>query len=153
ELFPRAKLIVHRREILTARNPHPLQWPWYVPGAYAHVGDDRLLVFDGDLWLGRGLALVHTPGHTQGHMSLAVVTPKGRFVSSETGVAADSWAPAASTLAGVQRNAAWSQHQVVLNGNTRDGSAEQYTSMLLERALAGRSPVRPEFYNVLPSSE
>ena len=43
--------------------------------------------------------------------------------------------------------------EVILNGNTREGSLEQYSSMVLERALAGPSRADPDFCNFMPSSE
>ena len=124
-----------------------------MPNAQDNVPKDRVVLLDGDVHLGKGLALVFTPGHTEGNMSLAVVTPRGLFVSSENGIAADSWAPEHSAIAGVKRHARAMGFAVVMNGNTRDGSAEQYTSMILERALAGPSAMNPDFCNVLPSSE
>jgi hypothetical protein len=42
---------------------------------------------------------------------------------------------------------------VILNGNTREGSLDQYTSMVLEKTLAGPSRTDPPFVNFLPSSE
>lgn len=151
--FPRAKLIVHEKERDTALMPHPMQAAWYIPGTLSGIADDRLVCVKGDVHLGKGLALIFTPGHTEGNMSLAVVTPRGLFVSSENGVATESWSPEHSAIAGVKRRAADMGYAVVLNGNTRDSSADQYTSMILERTLAGRSAMNADYYNVLPSSE
>ena len=43
--------------------------------------------------------------------------------------------------------------EVVLNANTLEGRNEQYTSMILEKALVDRCPSNPAFYQHLSSSE
>jgi hypothetical protein len=42
--------------------------------------------------------------------------------------------------------------EVVLNGNTRESSLEQYTSMIVEKVFAGPSRVEGAFVNFHPSS-
>lgn len=153
-LLPRARLIVHRAEWAACADLHPLQMPWYCPWGTDGVDEKRLLLIDDDLWLGKGVALVLTPGHTAGNMSLAVSTEAGVAVVSENGVAAESYAPKLSRIAGVRAFAERMEQEVVLNGNTRETSLEQYTSMILERDLAlpiARSPASMPL--VFPSSE
>ena len=41
----------------------------------------------------------------------------------------------------------------MLNANTPELAAEQYTSMLLERAMVDRAPENEDFYQMFPSSE
>jgi hypothetical protein len=135
-LLPKATLLVHREEWAACSDLHPLQVPWYCPHGTDGVDPARVRLLDDDLWLGKGVALVLTPGHTAGNMSLAITTPGGVAVVSENGVATECYAPRLSRIAGVR---AWSERmgqEVVLNGNTREGSLEQYTSMILERDLA-----------------
>jgi hypothetical protein len=43
--------------------------------------------------------------------------------------------------------------EVVLNANTPELAAEQYTSMLLERSVVDRVPGKSEFFQMFPSSE
>ena len=43
--------------------------------------------------------------------------------------------------------------EVVLNGNTREHSLDQYTSMVVEKMLAGPSKVDRAYVNFYPSSE
>ncbi|MGV9667483.1 hypothetical protein ACWDUL_06300 [Nocardia niigatensis] len=152
-LFPNAKLLVHRRELGTFESMHPMQWAWYVDGGINGVPADRLEVFDGDVELGVGVSLLWTPGHTDGNHSLVVNTPDGVWVSSENGMAADSWQPELSKIPGVRRAAQFYGREVVLNANTLEDSLDQYDSMVKEKTLASPSPRNPQWKQIIPSSE
>jgi hypothetical protein len=52
----------------------------------------------------------------------------------------------------VRRHALATGKEVILNGNTLEGSNDQYISMVLEKTLAGPS-ANPEFPNCATSSE
>jgi hypothetical protein len=151
--FPRAKLVARGKELDTFASVHPTQWAWYVPGGMDGVDPDRLVVTEGTIELGPGLAFVATPGHTDGNQSLCVHTPEGVWVSSENGVAADSWHPHLSTIPGVRRWAEFYGREVVMNANTLEDSADQYDSMVLEKALADVNRRDPRWHNTFPSSE
>ena len=60
---------------------------------------------------------------------------------------------AASTIAGLSAHAKIYDVEVVLNANTPELGAEQYTSMVLERSLVDRVPDRPTLVQMFPSSE
>ncbi len=152
-VFPRAKLLIARAELDIFRALHPLQRPWYIPEGVRHVPADRLVACDGDMLLGKGVALVRTPGHTVGNWSLVINTDTGVWAVSENGVAADSYAPEASRIPGVRRYAQREGLEVVLNSNTLEGRNEQYTSMVLEKALVDRCQADPAFCQHFPSSE
>jgi hypothetical protein len=149
--FPRAKLLVFREEWEATRDLHPLQIPWYVADGTSGVPDDRVCFLEGATWLGKGLALIMTPGHTAGNMSLVFSTAAGVFVTSENGVATESYAPERSRIRGLARHARTMGVDVVMNGNTRENSLEQYTSMIVEKTLARRP--EGEWPGFLPSSE
>lgn len=151
--FPRAKLLVHRREWQSARDLHPMSAVWYVPGGVEGVPEERVVQLEGDVRLGRGAALLSTPGHTLGNLSLALVTPKGLFAISENAVAAECYTPLQSRIPGVRSFAEQLGYEVVLNGNTREASLDQYSSMIVEKTLAGPAPDNPAFVNVFPSSQ
>ncbi len=151
--FPRAKLLVQRTEWEGARDLHPMQRAWYVPGGTDGVPEDRVVLLDGDVRLGPGVAILSTPGHTLGNMSLAVVTPDGPFVISENAVATESLSPLSSGIGGLRTAAEHLGQEVILNGNTREHSLEQYSSMILEKTVAGPSKRDPSFVNFYPSSE
>ncbi len=151
--FPRAKLLVQRAEWEGARDLHPMQRVWYVEGGIDGVPQDRVELLDGDRKLGPGVAIIRTPGHTLGNMSLAVVTPDGLFVISENGVATESYSPLSSGIGGLRTAAEHLGQEVILNGNTREHSLDQYTSMILEKTLAGPSKRDPSYVNFCPSSE
>lgn len=152
-VFPRAKLIVDRAEWAITKDLHPMQYVWYCPNGTSGVDESRVIFIEEDAWLGRGVAIVRTPGHTQGNMSLVVNTDRGLFAISENGVATESYSPLQSAIAGVRSTAEQLGHEVVLNGNTRESSLDQYTSMVLEKTIAGPSKVDPSYVNFYPSSE
>ena len=100
-LFPNAKLLTQRKEWDTFLSIHPMQWAWYVGDGVKDVPTDNVVLLDGDVELGKGVALVWTPGHTDGNHSLVVNTADGVWVSSENGVCADNWHPNLSRIPGV----------------------------------------------------
>jgi hypothetical protein len=151
--FPSARFLFQRKEVDTFRSLHPMQWAWYVEEGMKDVIEDNLVLLDGDFELGKGVALVLTPGHTDGNQSLVVNTPDGVWVSSENGVCADSWQPSLSKIPGVRKYAEWWNREVILNSNTLEDSIDQYDSMVKEKALADPNGRDRRWLNVFPSSE
>src|ERR671938_1304741 len=151
--FPHARHLAQRREVATFRSTHPMQWAWYVPGGMDGIPEENMVLLDGDVELGPGLAFLSTPGHTDGNQSLCVNTPDGVWVSSENGVAADNWHPYLSKIPGVRKWAEFYGREVVMNANTLEDSIDQYDSMLKEKALADANRSDPRWLNVFPSSE
>jgi hypothetical protein len=151
-LFPNARLLVHRQELASVRGLLPVQADWYCPQGLDGVPAERIVDFDGSVQLGRGLALVHTPGHTEGNHSVVYRVDDGIRVSSENGVSSDSWAPLHSRHNGIRRYAQATGAEVILNGNTQESSNDQYLSMVLEKTIAGDGGTHA-FSNVMPSSE
>ena len=152
-LFPNAKLLTQRKEWDTFASLHPMQWAWYVEDGIEGVNEDNVVLLDGDVELGKGVALVSTPGHTDGNHSLCINTDDGVWVSSENGVSADSWHPHLAKIPGVRKTAEFYGREVILNSNTLEDSIDQYDSMIKEKALADPNPRDPRFLNVFPSSE
>lgn len=151
-VFPRAKLLVMRAEWEEVQDLHPMNAVWYVPGGCG-IDPSRVELLDGDVRLGDGVALLDTRGHTLGNMSLCVVTPDGPFVVSENGVAPESYAPLQSRIPGVKAYADQMGYEVILNGNTREGSLDQYSAMIVEKLVAGPAKVDPRYPAFAPSSE
>jgi hypothetical protein len=152
-LFPNAKFLFQCKEVDTFASTHPMQWAWYVEGGMDGVIEDNMVLLDGDVEIGKGVALVWTPGHTDGNHSLCINTPEGVWVSSENGVAADSWHPHLSKIPGVRKYAEFWNREVILNANTLEDSVDQYDSMIKEKALADTNRRDPRWLNILPSSE
>lgn len=150
--FPNAKLLVHEKEWQSAQGLLPLQAEWYCPNGIEGVDPDKVVTFKSSLQLGEGLALVHTPGHTEGNHSLVARVPDGIRVTSENGVGADGYAPQNSKVNAVRRYAKKTGMEVVLNGNTLEDSTDQYISMVMEKTIAGSSK-NPDFPNCASSSE
>ncbi len=152
-LFPNAKLLVHFREWESALDLNPYQADWYCPQGIAGIAPERVVQFDGSIMLGDGVALVHTPGHTEGNHSIVVHTDEGLWVTSENGISVDAYAPLLSSAAGVARYAKTLGTEVIINGNTLENSIDQYISMVQEKTIAGPSQRDPRFPNIFPSSE
>jgi len=151
--FPKAKLLVTRAEWEATRDLHPMNAAWYVPNGCDGIAADRVVFLEGSVLLGPGVAILSTPGHTLGNMSLAVVTPSGPFVVSENGVATESYTPLLSRIPGVRAYCERMGYEVILNGNTREGSLDQYSSMIVEKIVAGPAREDPAYVAFCPSSE
>jgi hypothetical protein len=151
--FPNARLLVTRQEWASAKALLPTQAEWYCPHGLDGVPDEKVMLLDRDVKLGTGVALIRTPGHTQGNHSIVVHTPEGLMVTSENGVSPDSYAPLHSRIPGVRKAARATGAEVILNGNTLEGALDQYISMVQEKEMAGPSSRNPDFYNTVPSSE
>ena len=151
--FPNAKLLVMKKEWQGAHGLLPTQSYWYCPHGLDGVAADRVIELDGDVVLGGSLALTATPGHTEGNHSFVARTPEGVMVTSENGVACESYAPSKSAIPGVAGYARRTGSEVVLNGNTLENSVDQYISMVAEKTMAGPSRRNPEFPNIVCSSE
>jgi hypothetical protein len=151
--FPNAKLVVHRAELALLEDLHPLQKPWYQPWTYGDLRRDRIMVIEDDLLLGAGLALLQSPGHSAGNQSLVVNTSTGLWVSSENVIATECLTPEHSAIPGFQAWTKESGEELVMNGSTMEGRAEQYNSSIKEKLIADPSAVDPRFVQFFPSSE
>lgn len=152
-IFGTAKMLVNSRELATLQSLHPMQWAWYVEGSLEGVDMDQFVTFEGDIELGPGVALLWTPGHTDGNHSLVVNTPDGVWVSSENGIALDNWQPELSRIPGVRLYHRQYGREICPNGNTLEDSLDQYDSMVKEKTMADPSPRDPRWLQILPSSE
>ena len=152
-LFPNATFIFHHAEWESVTHLHPHNAIWYVRDGFTGVNTDNLLLYEGDLQLGPGVALIHTPGHTAGNHSLYLNTDSGIFTISENGVGADCYSPEHSRVSGLRRTAKWKGWEVILNANTTDFIFDQYNSMIKEKLLSGPCQLNPDFSNHHSSSE
>ncbi len=151
--FPNAYLLAPRCEWIDWDDLHPLQSAWFIREGKRGVPSERVVLTENDLWLGPGCLLMRTPGHTSGNQTLFAYGRDGVFGTSENGCSADSWAPYESTIPGLRSYARTYGAEVVLNSNTPELGAQQYTSMILEKTLADRVPSAPAFVQMFPSSE
>lgn len=152
-LLPNARLLVQREERRILDCLHPLQVDWFVRDALRDVDPRKILMVDGDFALGKGFAVIRTPGHTEGNHSPVVVTDRGVWTISENGICADAYAPESSRIKGLRGWAQLTGVEVILNANTRERALDQYTSMVLEKTLADPTRDQPEFPQHFPSSE
>ena len=152
-LYPNAKLLVNRREVETLASLHPLQRPWWIPEALDGVPREKLVLLEGSIWLGKGLALVFTPGHTLGNHSILFFAPgRGVFAISENGICPDSYLPRASKLKSLRDYADKYGAEVVMNANSVESIFAQYTSMIVEKELVDRGDAGGEVPNIFNSS-
>ena len=151
--FPNALLLAPRAEWRAWDALHPMQRSWYVADGKMGVPEDRVVLTEGDLKLGDGCLLLRTPGHTTGNQTLFVHGERGVFGCSENGTSADNWTPRESRIPGLRRQAQDYGLEVILNANTPELAADQYNSMLLEKAVVDRSETDPAYVQMFPSSE
>lgn len=152
-VLPKAKLLVHCHEWANVHDLNPYQRDWYCPDGVAGIAEDKIIQFEDSVMLGDGVALVHTPGHTEGNHSLVVHTDEGLWVTSENGISVDAYAPQLSTIWGVADYAKTIGTEIIINGNTLENAVDQYISMVQELTIAGPSQRDPRYPNVFPSSE
>ncbi len=151
--FPSATLLAPAREWADWDDLHPYQRAWFVADGKRDVPMSRVALTASDLTLGDGVMLVGTPGHTRGNQTLFLNTEGGVWGISENGVAADNWSPLDSRIPGLAAMCRRSDLDVVVNANTPEGGADQYTSMVLERTVVDRVRRAPAFVQMFPSSE
>ncbi|MEM9729305.1 MAG: hypothetical protein AAF997_12010 [Myxococcota bacterium] len=151
--FPNAYLLAPQQEWDDWGDLHPMQHSWFVRDGKRGVPKDKVVLFDDDVSLGDGCVLLKTPGHTTGNQTLFVHADDGVFGCSENGTSADNWAPLQSRIPGLRKQAELYDYEVILNSNTPELSAEQYTSMILEKEMVDAVPGRPELVQMFPSSE
>lgn len=152
-IFPNAKLLVMKQEWISTQGLLPSQAYWYCPNGIAGISSNKVVLLESSVVLGEGVALIQTPGHTEGNHSLVAHTDAGLLVTSENGVSADNYAPLQSDIPGVRKYAQESGSEVILNGNTQESSVDQYISMVMEKTIAGPNKDNPAFFNFVPSSE
>jgi hypothetical protein len=152
-LLPNARLLAQRAELRILEALHPLQNDWFVKDGLRGIDPAKIVAIEGDVAIGRGFALIRTPGHTDGNHSPTMVTDRGVWTVSENGVCPEAYAPDSSRIKGVRGHARDTGVEVILNSNTRERSLDQYTSMVLEKTLADPTPDRPEFPQHFCSSE
>jgi glyoxylase-like metal-dependent hydrolase (beta-lactamase superfamily II) len=151
--FPNAKLIAPQVEWDDWDDLHPLQRAWFVRDGKLGVEQGQVLYTSYDIALGDGLMLLRSPGHTSGNQTLFMNTDHGVWGISENGTSADNWSPLDSKIAGLASTCRRLDLDVILNSNTPEGAADQYTSMIMERTLADRVSRAPAFVQMFPSSE
>ncbi|MDP1540379.1 MAG: hypothetical protein U0998_00890 [Moraxellaceae bacterium] len=137
EFFPAAKLLVHEQELSNCAEQIPAT---------------RLKTFSGSVYLGDGLALIHSPGISVGHHVLAARVAESVCVITGNGVGADAYAPEHSRVRAVRRYARQHDLEVIVKGCKKTASDTHYVSMVMEKALAGSSH-HPDFPNCAYSGE
>lgn len=135
--FPKAKLLVHEREIS--------QYAQSLPA-------NQILSFPDSIYLGEGLALVHSPGMSDGHHVLVARVADGVCVITGNGVGADAYAPKHSRVKAIRQYAQQHELEVIVQGRQHTAVDIHYAAMVMEKTLAGSSH-HPDFPNCAYSGE
>lgn len=151
--FPNAKLLVMHQEWEAVKDLLPLQNHWYCPDGVDGIDPNKIIPLHSSIMLGDSLALVHTPGHTQGSQSLVVNTDSGIMVCSQNGIAVDNYSPQHSTIYGLSEHVESHSLAVIPNGEQPELRLDQYISMILEKTIADPHPDDKRFSFIMPSSE
>ena len=151
--FPNAKLLIMKKEWDLTKGLLPTQRDWYCPDGLEGIDPNAVIKLEDDVMIGQGLALLSTPGHTEGNHSIVAHSPEGLLVTSENGVAPEVYSPMFSEIPGIRKFAQDCEIEIIMNGNTLDNSVDQYISMVMEKDIAGPSKRNSAFPNMLCSSE
>lgn len=151
--FPNAKLLIMRDEWHITQSPLANQSRWFCVDGTKGIDPEKVILLDSSVMLGKGVALVQTPGHTEGNHSLVIKANDQVYVSSENGISIDNYFPEHSKIPGIRKYVELYQNEVVLNGNTLECSNDQYISMVQEKSMASPDPEHPGYTHIITSSE
>jgi N-acyl homoserine lactone hydrolase len=90
--FPNARVIVQKRELEFARNPHPIWEGLYDKDLFDNL---RFEVIDGDFQISEDIKILSTPGHTPGSQSVSIKTDAGIAVIAGLCSVLDNYNPPA----------------------------------------------------------
>ena len=76
----RAAFYVHEKEMARIHNPHPLDFRYLEDYIEDVEENGQIRVLSGDRDIVPGIRMIHTPAHTEGGMSVAVDTARGKAV-------------------------------------------------------------------------
>lgn len=151
--FPNAKLLVMYQEWEAVKDLLPLQRNWHCPDGLEGIDPNKIIPLQSSILLGDSLALIHTPGYTQGSQSLVANTENGLLVCSQNGISVDNYNPEHSTIYGLANFAREHELAVIPNGEQPELRLDQYISMVLEKTIADPYPDDARFPYIMPSSE
>jgi hypothetical protein len=151
--FPNAKLLVMHQEWEAVKDLLPPQVSNYQLDGIDGIESNKIIPLHSSVMLGDSLALIQTPGKTQGNQSLIANTDHGISVFSHNGIAVDNYSPQYSTIYGLADYSIDSHMAVIPNGKAPELSLDQYISMMLEKTIADKHPNDQRFYNVIPVAE
>lgn len=151
--FPNAKLLVMHQEWEAVKDLLPSQSTNYPIDGIDGIKAQKIIPLHSSIMLGDSVALIQTPGQTQGNQSLIANTDNGLSVFSHNGIAVDNYSPEHSTIYGIADHHANTHMTVIPNGKDPELSIEQYISMQLEKTIADKHPLDRRFNNVIPMAE
>jgi hypothetical protein len=151
--FPNAKLLVMYQEWEAVKDLLPPQVSNYQLDGIDGIESNKIIPLHSSVMLGDSLALIQTPGKTQGSQSLVANTDRGISVFSHNGIAVDNYSPQYSTIYGLADYSKDTHMAVIPNGHAPELSLDQYISMILEKTIADKHTTDKRFHNVIPMAE
>jgi glyoxylase-like metal-dependent hydrolase (beta-lactamase superfamily II) len=88
--FSKARMIVQKRELEFARNPHPLWQDLYPPELLDNL---KFEVIEGDFQVTEDVNILFTPGHSPGGQSVSVMTDDGIAIIAGLCTRQDNFSP------------------------------------------------------------
>ena len=151
--FPNAKLLVMHEEWEAAKDMLPIQGQNYPTDGLDGIHPDKIIPLHSSIMLGDSLALIQTPGKTQGNQTLIANTDHGISALTHNGIAVDNYSPQYSTIYGIAEYSVDTGMSVIPNGEKPELSLDQYISMQLEKTIADSHPIDSRFKNIIPVAE
>ena len=151
--FPNAKLLVMSQEWEAAKDMIPLQSQNYPTDGLDGIPAEKVIPLHSSIMLGDSLALIQTPGKTQGNQTLIAHTDNGISAFSHNGISTDNYSPQYSTIYGIADYSATTNMSVIPNTDAPELSIDQYISMQLEKTIADAHPIDSRFNNVISVAE
>lgn len=151
--FPNAKLLVMHEEWEAAKDMLPIQGQNYPIDGLDGIHPEKIIPLHSSIMLGDSLALIQTPGKTQGNQTLIANTDHGISAFTHNGIAVDNYSPQYSTIYGIAEHSSDTRMSVIPNGEKPELSIDQYISMQLEKTIADSHPIDSRFKNIIPVAE
>lgn len=123
----RARFFVHRNELETIHNPHPLDYRYMEDYITDIEENHQIEIIENDREIVPGISVMHTPAHTPGGLTVLVRTPKGRAAITGFCVIMENFTPPVAVRA---------MEMEVIPPGTHVNVVESYNMMLKVKALA-----------------
>lgn len=149
-VLPNARWLVSATEWESAGIPHDLERAQLVRAVRERVAEARVEPFATDLAIGGAVAVVRSPGLTEGHASVLVNERGGVRVWSGHGVSPECWSPYHARLPGLRERVRELDLEAVPRGDAFS-RGDALTWMALERAASDRDAVKPALHRIEPS--
>ena len=123
----KARFYIHEKELLTIRNPHPLDFRYVEDFIFEIAENNQIERIRQDGEIVPGISVMHTPIHTPGGMTVFIDTAKGKAAITGFCVIKENFFPPAKVKA---------MEMEVIPPGTHINSYEAYDTMIRVRDMA-----------------